>query len=235
MMAVVHSFYVAECQKWVSGVREVNVLAEVLSRLINKVRPRLTQWLSTSQDVLDPIPTSDRTKNVKAVDLSWDGLPPERAVVGLKTVETYALVSMSTSQKILLLDEVFLQLFHRFTAPWNGSSNCFEQEYDCIWCMTFEVGLRWVFSWWCQHNMAADFAIFEIFCDPKMFCAGGFQSVVFGGPTSFRWYVWVWLHMRSSLVLGKSTWLGPLYLCLWQVTYCFTEAKLIVFFNRWPL
>ena len=114
--------------------------------------------------------------------------------------------------------------------PWNGSPSYFEWKDDCSGSVPFEAGLGWLYSRWCQHQMAAvaaNFALFEWFCDPEMLCSRGFWSVVFSGASSFRWCMWVWLRMRILLALHKPAWPGVLYLRFWQVTCCSIEAMTI--------
>ena len=136
------------------------------------------------------------------------------------------------SWKSLRHNEVFFSLFPWFTTPWNGSPSYFEWKDDFVGFVPFEAGLGWLYSRLCQHQMAAvaaNFALFEWFCDPELLCSRGFRSVVFGGASSFRWCKWVWLRMRFLLVLHKPAWSVVLYLCFWQVTCYSIEA------NDYPL
>ena len=88
LMTVKCCFFVEECVKSVSGVKEGIVLAEDLHKLIQKGGFRLTQWVRNSRHVLDSMLASERAKNVKKMDLSCEELPSERALGVLWTVES---------------------------------------------------------------------------------------------------------------------------------------------------
>ena len=67
-----------DCLKSVSSEEEAINLAAQLRELLQRGGFKLTKWLSNSKRVIESIPKSERSENVK--DLSFDQLPVERAL-----------------------------------------------------------------------------------------------------------------------------------------------------------
>ena len=74
------NFYVDDCLKSVRSEEDAIQLSEQLSNLLALGGFRLTKWLSNRRRVLNGIPTSERAKVVREMDLSRSRLPVERAL-----------------------------------------------------------------------------------------------------------------------------------------------------------
>ena len=81
------SFYVDDCLKSVSRVKEAISLSAELRDLTRRGGFHLTQWISNSREVLSSIPETERGKNVKEVDLDYDILPAGKALGVFWSVE----------------------------------------------------------------------------------------------------------------------------------------------------
>ena len=77
---VLHDFYVDDCLK--SLVNETKAISMVgqLCTLLKRGGFHLTKWLSNCREVLATIPTSDKAKQIKDLDLNFEALPTERAL-----------------------------------------------------------------------------------------------------------------------------------------------------------
>jgi hypothetical protein len=73
-------FYVDDCLKSEVDVDSAVKLVQELRELLRLGGFRLTKWSSNSKEVLMSIPTEDRAKTIKDLDLTSDSLPVERAL-----------------------------------------------------------------------------------------------------------------------------------------------------------
>ncbi|XP_078344097.1 uncharacterized protein LOC144629756 [Oculina patagonica] len=85
---VKNNFYVDDCLKSLPSVDEASQHASDLRSMLSRGGFRLTKWISNSRQVLETIPEAERAKEVKALDLSKDDLPVERALGVKWCVET---------------------------------------------------------------------------------------------------------------------------------------------------
>ena len=80
LMTVLNNFYIDDCLKSVAdedkAVRLVSQLREILAR----GGFRLTKWMSNSREVFRSVPTEERAKGVKSLDLDHNFLPRERGL-----------------------------------------------------------------------------------------------------------------------------------------------------------
>ena len=74
------NFYVDYCLKSLPSAEETSHHASNLRSLLSRGGFRLTKWISNDPRVLETIPGDERRKDVKALDLSKDDLPVERAL-----------------------------------------------------------------------------------------------------------------------------------------------------------
>ena len=82
------NFYVDDCLKSLPSAEETSHHASNLRSLLSRGGFRLTKWISNDPRVLETIPEDERRKDVKALDLSKDDLPVERALGVKWCVET---------------------------------------------------------------------------------------------------------------------------------------------------
>ena len=77
---VLHDFYVDDCLKsLVNETKAISMLGQ-LCTLLKRGGFHLTKWLSNCREVLATIPTSDKAKQIKDLDLNFEALPTERAL-----------------------------------------------------------------------------------------------------------------------------------------------------------
>jgi hypothetical protein len=77
---VKRNFYVDDCLKSTTTAEHAITLAHDLRELLSKGGFHLTKWSSNSRKVLQSIPSEERAKEVKDLDLNQDKLPIERAL-----------------------------------------------------------------------------------------------------------------------------------------------------------
>ena len=75
---VTRNFYVDDCLKSIKSHEDLIDLVHEFRRLLRRGSFNLTMWTCNSRAVLEDIPQSDRAKEVKDLDLSYDVLPVER-------------------------------------------------------------------------------------------------------------------------------------------------------------
>ena len=74
------NFYVDDCLKFLPSAEEASHHASDLRCLLSRGGFRFTKWISNDVRVLETIPEDKRAKYVKALDLSKEDLPVERAL-----------------------------------------------------------------------------------------------------------------------------------------------------------
>ena len=74
---VKRNFYVDDCLKFTTTAEHAITLAHDLRELLSKGGFHLTKWSSNSRKVLQSIPSEERAKEVKDLDLNQDKLPIE--------------------------------------------------------------------------------------------------------------------------------------------------------------
>jgi len=74
------NFYVEDCLKSVPTEQEAVELISNLTTICHKGGFHLSKWISNSRAVLAAVPSEDRAKDVKELDLSKDQLPMEQAL-----------------------------------------------------------------------------------------------------------------------------------------------------------
>lgn len=85
---IFNSFYVDDCLKSVKNATQAIALYKDLKALCASVGFNLTKWTSNSREFLASLPENERAKEVRAVDLSQDALPVERALRVLWCIES---------------------------------------------------------------------------------------------------------------------------------------------------
>ena len=82
-----NNFYVDDCLKSVPTEEAAIRLVEQLRELLALGGFRLTKWLSNSREVIRTLPEPEKAKSIAELDLDKDGLPSERALGVLWSVE----------------------------------------------------------------------------------------------------------------------------------------------------
>ncbi|XP_035983363.1 uncharacterized protein LOC118557443 [Fundulus heteroclitus] len=75
-----HNFYVDDCLKSVPDVSKAITLVQDLKAVCATGGFKLTKWTSNSRAVLASLPSEERAKEIKNIDLERDKLPAERAL-----------------------------------------------------------------------------------------------------------------------------------------------------------
>ncbi|XP_038050892.1 uncharacterized protein LOC119724042 [Patiria miniata] len=77
---VKRNFYVDDCLVSVESEEKAVNLSDELRNLLQRGGFKLTKWLSNKPSVLKSIPTEERSKQLKGLDLNLDALPVDRAL-----------------------------------------------------------------------------------------------------------------------------------------------------------
>ena len=86
------NFYVDDCLKSVDSVQKAINLTRNLTAACQNRGFHLTKWVSNSREVLEAIPTEEKAKEIKNLELDYDSLPVERALGVSWSVESDNLV-----------------------------------------------------------------------------------------------------------------------------------------------
>lgn len=85
---ILNNFYIDDCLKSVKHAAQAIALYKDLKAMCASGEFNLTKWISNSRDFLAFPPENERAKEVRAVDLSKDALPIERALGVLWCIES---------------------------------------------------------------------------------------------------------------------------------------------------
>lgn len=85
---ILNNFYIDDCLRSVKHAAQAISLYKDLKALCSSGGFNLTKWISNSREFLASVPEEERAKEVRAVDLSKDALPIERALGVLWCVES---------------------------------------------------------------------------------------------------------------------------------------------------
>ena len=151
---VFKNFYVDDCLKSLPSAEMAIHFIKDISKLMKDGGFRLTKWISSSREVIQSIPESERAKEVKELDLSKENLPAERALgvtwhvesdsFGFKTTpKEYAptrrgLMSLVSSVydplgmaiPFTLTAKIIMQDLTRLKLKWDDS---IPDEFQCPW------------------------------------------------------------------------------------------------------
>ena len=91
------NFYVDDLLKSLKTLNDAVMMYEKLTELLTLGGFHLTKWISNKREVLEEIPDSEVTKELKSINLEMDELPVERALgmqwnVELDKFQYYALI-----------------------------------------------------------------------------------------------------------------------------------------------
>ena len=76
---VKNCFYVDDCLTSASNANSAAALLREICQLLDKGGFRITKWTSNSREVIETVPLSDRSNELKNLDLTKDSLPKERS------------------------------------------------------------------------------------------------------------------------------------------------------------
>ncbi|XP_064650125.1 uncharacterized protein LOC135501515 [Lineus longissimus] len=86
--AMLRSFYVDDCLESIESEAKAVALIKELRKICQEGGFKLTKWLSNRRSVLDFVPTEERSKGAKTLNLDEDDLPTERTLGVTWQVET---------------------------------------------------------------------------------------------------------------------------------------------------